>query len=204
MGYLSGSTVYLIGSIENDNSYFDWRKKITELLKPLGIIVYNPLIKPKWFIDKYGDITAEQQNKDREELSQILDNFKERYTSSRYEKFEDALNRNTILRKTCLKLVSMSDFIIYCITKSPTVGSHEEVNLANQQHKPILFFNLNFDDTIDSCWRICQFYKDYQFYYRNMISLIDFLKYIDSDPSKLDPIEWMFLKGRAWNESTTY
>jgi hypothetical protein len=197
MNCLSGSTVYLIGSIENDNSHIDWRKKITELLKPLGIIVYNPLIKPKWFIDKYGDITAEQQNKDRKNLSQILDNLK-------YEKFEDTLNRNTILRKTCLKLVSMSDFIIYCITKSPTVGSHEEVNLANQQHKPILFFNLDFDNTIDSCWRICQFYKDYQFYHRNMTSLIDFLKYIDSDPSKLDPIEWMFLKERTWNESTTH
>ena len=49
MNYLRGSSVYLTGAIDHSDDPRGWRKKITrELLLPMGVRVYDPLVKPSW------------------------------------------------------------------------------------------------------------------------------------------------------------
>src|SRR5271169_4843367 len=46
---LAGTSVYLAGAIEHEQSPSSWREKIKrELLYPLSVKVYDPLVKPSY------------------------------------------------------------------------------------------------------------------------------------------------------------
>ena len=49
MNRLKGTTAYLAGSVDHHEDPRKWRKEVARnLLQPLGIGVYDPLVKPGW------------------------------------------------------------------------------------------------------------------------------------------------------------
>ena len=50
MGLLKGSSVYLVGAVDHAEDPRKWRREIAnDLLTPLSVRVYDPLVKPSWF-----------------------------------------------------------------------------------------------------------------------------------------------------------
>ncbi|KKN46365.1 hypothetical protein LCGC14_0673930 [marine sediment metagenome] len=120
MGELNGTRTYLCGAM----SYIDikstetWRNYLTPMLKSLGVRVFDPYDKPT-------DIAIEDPEAQRELISQGC-----LYTA------KEGLD---IIRAVDIRLVTISDFLIVNVdTDVYTVGTWEEVTLANQQNKPII------------------------------------------------------------------
>jgi len=190
MGLLQGSTVYLAGPIEKAKDSYSWREIITPALSNLGITIWNPLIKPNWFIKKCGeDTTPESQSEHLKIFKECIDN-----TITHSYDAVNALKINSIIRSTCLRLANSCDFMI-CYVNGRTVGTFEELNCANNQGKPIIFLCEN---GLDSCWRFVQFEKAI---FKNSIDeVIDFLSKIDNGTIKVDNAQWIFLPG-GWPDA---
>lgn len=192
MGLLNNTSVYLAGPVERDSECGGWRNTITPLLKEIGIRIYNPLIKPQWFINECGcEVTPKQQRESKKILSDIA------FEPSNVIPNDLVLNK--YIRKVCLRLVSAADFVI-CKVSGPTVGTYEELAICNQQEKPILFLM----DELDSCWRVAQFYN-HSYEYREQLAfktideLIEILKDIDLGNYKnINPLKWIFLPQIGW------
>lgn len=98
-----------------------WRNSITPFLQELGIIVFNPLLKPI-------DIGAEDNNV--QELKRKLKN------EERYDELTDIMKT---IRSVDLRLVDISDFLIVNLDlDTHPCGTLEELFLANRQKKPII------------------------------------------------------------------
>ena len=189
MGLLNGTTAYLAGPVERDINCASWRNQITPKLKSLGVKIWDPLVKPKWLIDEIGDLTALDQMGDKETFNEWLFNPS---CESRGESF--IFHRNKFTRDACLRLVSACDFVI-CYVDGPTVGTFEELCVANQQNKPILFFYT--DQKLDSCWRYVQFSGAEHLV--GIDGVIKYLTQVDCGES-VDRIKWIFLNG-GWGEN---
>jgi hypothetical protein len=181
MGYLSGKSVYLCGAVEAHQSPNSWRNKITPHLQQHGLVVLNPLIKPKWMssIDAIG----------QKEMKQILIN------SRNYFDIEKVKRDNTIIRAYCLSLVRMCDFFIVKLDNVFTVGTFEEITIAKD--KPIFIIS---DVDIPSMWLMAQLniynLEDRKFYlHKTMESCLSTLEQINEKiPNNLDPFKWIFLR----------
>jgi len=192
MGLLQGSRVYLAGPVERADDNVTWRKAIRPILGHMGITVWDPLIKPNWFIQKCGcELTSEEQRKDLKLFEE-----KSRKVISNGGDVVKAYMRSTVARDTCLRLVSSCDFII-CYVGGPTIGTFEELNLANNQGKPIIFL---YSDGLDSCWRYVQFDEAIHRYSINEV--IEYLNRIDAGTEKVDNKQWIFLPGR-WPDASS-
>lgn len=192
---LRGSRVYLAGPIEmsDGDSSSSWRCSLANELKSIGVISWDPLVKPKWFTDEVGQLSLEDQRND-------LIKFDE-YNKSRKNSTDMifAYERNMFIRSCCLRLTSSCDFVI-CLIDGPTIGTFEEINLANQQGKPIIFIHKN--GKIDSCWRYVQFMNCIHCYSINEV--IKYLKKIDNGEIEVDHKKWIFLPNmwpNSWGDS---
>lgn len=194
MGLLNGTRVYLAGPIERASDNVSWRETIRPMLGDMGIVVWDPLIKPEWFIKKCKcELTAGEQQQD-------LKLF-EKYSKSEKVNLMDVVsahNRSTTVRATCLRLVSSCDFII-CNIDGTTVGTFEEMSKANDQGKPIIFLHSN--GKFDSCWRYVQFNNAIHKYSINEV--IDYLNNINKGVEEVDNKQWIFLPGRWPDASNT-
>lgn len=181
-GKLSNTKVYLAGPIEkaDDCSSSSWREYIKEPLKSLGIKIWDPLIKPKWFIDKVGEVSPADQRTDLKQFESPENTMD----------MIHAYDRNAYIRHCCLRLASSCDFMI-CLVDGPTVGTFEELNVANQQGKPIIFIHKN--GKIDSCWRFVQFDFNRCFHAKNINEAIQYLVNIDNGTIAVNNKHWIFL-----------
>ena len=140
MNKLRGSSVYLVGPVDHADNPNAWRQKVTdELLEPLGIKVYNPLVKPTW-LDRYS----------------CLDDFSKYYEvlnkiNSKCLEKEDIkiLNGMKHVRDFCLRMAEDCNFMIVNLPKTFTVGTFEEIKVATDAGKPVLY---HFPDGIPSTW----------------------------------------------------
>lgn len=191
MGLLKGTRAYLAGPVERVDDNASWREKIRPLLGQMGITVWDPLIKPKWFVDQCGcELTGDEQRND-------LKLLEDRRISTSGRDVVKAIMRNTLARDTCLRLVSSCDFAI-CFVGGPTVGTFEELAIMNSQKKPIIF--LHDSGHMDSCWRYVQFSEATHKY--SVDEVIDYLNNINNESARVDNKQWIFLPGR-WPDASS-
>lgn len=191
---LNGTTVYLAGGVENaSDGGITWRNSITPRLKSLGIKVWNPLIKPEWFVNHVGEeITAESQINSRELFKKLVtygDKFKCKSQILEEEKsinYKKAWCANDYLRKVCLRLARSCDFIICKLGVS--IGTQEEIK--ESWDKPILFIG-----EMDSSWRFSQFYKHEPMFFPSEDDVMEYLWNINDHGRSmvLNNINWIFL-----------
>jgi hypothetical protein len=181
---LRGSKAYLAGPVDQSNDPVSWRTKVrTELLEPMGILTYDPLIKPSWMpyegklpVSKYKDYLNKAQEGPIPESNMPWSGMAE-------------------CRRMCLRMVSSADFVICYLPKQFTIGTFEELTLANQQGKPILVVT---PEPLNTTWLpvmlsgSCEdWLTSHQF--NTWEALYEFIARIDNDEwVSVDIYKWLF------------
>lgn len=122
MNRLKNQRVYLAGAMDRvADRGATWRDNITPFLNEIGIVVFNPIIKPT-------DIGLEDQDSHT-----IKTKLKQQH---RYDELSSMMKT---IRSVDLRLVDISDFLIVNLDlKVHPCGTLEEIFLANRQKKPII------------------------------------------------------------------
>jgi hypothetical protein len=129
--FLKGARVYLCGPVEYSVD-LSWRERVTEELSDLGLVFWNPLVKPSWMVDVDGVMQGKVK---LDVLSGV----------------PEAKVVNGLIRRWCLHLVSNCDVVILRCSGEPTVGTWEEISLA--KYKPVLCWC---DEDAVSAWLVDQ------------------------------------------------
>lgn len=186
MNLLRGSTVYLAGSIDFHQDPRGWRNRIREeLLTPLGVRVYDPLIKPSWF----SPAARGNPNSYREALRSAAGGEESNtITDAAWEAMAQ-------IRKADLRFASDANFVICSLPKVFTVGTMEELAVATNAGKPILFHLP--DGAGTSTWLPVQVAKSMDEYLDSVFydwkSLYQRLLDIDAGRVRVDNYKWIFL-----------
>jgi hypothetical protein len=181
MGKLHNTIVYLAGPVEVADDPVSWRDSIRPGLNNLGCRVWDPLVKPEWFVDTLGcEYGVNDQLFDKKALRQ-------RDVWGDDPEFNKSLERVDFIRKVCLRLVSAADFII-CKVGGHTVGTFEEI--CSVSNKPILFMG-----DFDSSWRHSQFYNGDKLFFEDEGHILGYLEKINNGDTIPDPLNWVFLEG---------
>lgn len=121
---LKGASVYLAGAVEHNDSPANWRVDITKnLFNPMGVRVYNPLVKPDWL----GELA---RSADPVEYRTMMESDDPEIWQTLRE-----------VRVLCKQMVAYSDFVVVNFPKKFTVGTIEEITLAVQMGKPVLIYS---------------------------------------------------------------
>jgi nucleoside 2-deoxyribosyltransferase len=122
MNRLKNQRVYLAGAMDRvADRGATWRDNITPFLNEMGIVVFNPIIKPT-------DIGLEDQDSHT-----IKTKLKQQH---RYDELSSMMKT---IRSVDLRLVDISDFLIVNLDLNVhPCGTLEEIFLANRQKKPII------------------------------------------------------------------
>ena len=176
MNRLRGTTAYLSGPVEAHQNPDGWRNKLSGQLDRMGIISYNPLIKPNWM----PDVTGPEQA-----------GWKKSFSPDNNE----LIYKNSIIRQFCLRMTYACDFMILKLEKSIfTVGTYEELAAATVCGKPVLVIC---DDPIPSMWLIDQIdaYRCLnEHFFKTEDDLVNYLYDINCGEKRPhDPMKWLFL-----------
>lgn len=186
MGLLQGSKVYLIGAVDHAEDPRKWRRDITKnLLEPLGVRVYDPLIKPSWFNKEFPQLGTDPST----DFIEFRDLLNGRIKSTEDKQLVNA--RMKAIRKLCLRMAHDADFIIGSLPKKFTMGTPEELGVAAHAGKPIL---LHLPDGFDtSTWLPAQIPSFFENSFTTMDKLYKRVLSINSGDVIVDNFEWMFL-----------
>lgn len=193
MGLLNGTSVYLAGAVDHAADPRKWRREITnDLLHPLGIKVYDPLIKPSWFNKHYPQVIGDDPALDFLGYKQFLDD-----PESISEDDQEAVwRRMGGIRELNLRCVNACDFLIINLPKQFTWGTPEEAVVAAGTGKP-LFYILP-DGPTTSTWLPVQAYYSYKEFckctFKSFEELFEHLRGIDSGDVTVDTLRWIFLE----------
>ena len=190
MGLLQGTSVYLIGSVDHHKDPRKWRKEIaTDLLRPLGVNVYDPIIKPDWFNDEFP-LDCDPST-DFIQFKQLLKDT----LSYSQRKIDLTEKRMWGVRDLCLRMAHDASFIIASIPKKFTIGTLEELGVAAAAKKPILVYLPDGADT--STWLPAQMGRSVESFHENTFStmeeLHDRVRAIDSGDANVNNLDWIFL-----------
>jgi hypothetical protein len=194
MSILHNTTCYLAGPVEHDLMASSWRNELAIKLSAIGIKVYDPLIKPKWFPSscRINPAVYREVLRDGPAIAKTIcgeDNF----TTINVR---DVFTANAYMRKVCLRIVSAVDWVICYLPIKPTFGTCEEVYDAIYEGKPVLFCC---PDGIPSTWILgaASTADDYSnVFFKDWDSLLKHVLKIDKGLIKLDPVKWIFLTWR--------
>jgi len=191
MKLLKGTRCYLAGPVDNDENADSWRNQITSsLLVPLGITVYDPLVKAEWMTDKT-------------KVNPRL--YYEHLYSGEIARQEYVFDALAELRAVCMAAVSAAEFIICHLPKTTfTWGTIDEIQHMRKSNKPVFF---HAPDGVPSTWGLEQFAKPYnweQVFFKNWHDLTEHILQIDNGEVELDPIQWFSVaheqdKLKLWN-----
>ena len=186
MGLLKGSSVYLIGAVDHADDPRAWRRKLAEeVLVPMGIKVYDPLVKPSWLGDACvsgPDSIGQLVDPSKDFL--IFKEFLKNPTQFTASESASIMARMDYIRKFCLRMASNCDFIIGSLPKRFTVGTLEELKVATDAGKPVL---LHLPDGFEtSTWLPAQIDGFFRDSFKSMEELGQRLKDIDSGKAKVD------------------
>jgi len=171
---LEYSTVYLAGPIDYaDDHGIGWRKSITEQLVQMGILVLDPTNKP-------GNLVSETQKE-----QDLIRKYKKEKDWTSLCKFMKSI------RRTDLRLVDMSDFIIALIdTNIHMCGTYDEIFTAEDQQKPVLFIVPNGIESLSS-WMYSVINPAEVF--DDVESCVNYIKNINDGTLELDN-RWVLVK----------
>jgi hypothetical protein len=179
MGLLSDTTVYLAGAVEHSNNATSWRDEYTEFLDTLGIHVYNPLKPPSW--TTYATFNHRDIYKAIAGLKSGLSR-------------PQAFTAQKECRAVCKRLAYACDWVICRFPKEFTVGTIDELTIAERCGKPILFW---VDEAIPSSWAAfftCDTVEELDdYFFKSNEELRKHIQTIDSGGVSLDPLRWIFL-----------
>ena len=171
---LKKTKTYLVGSIQYENGEA-WRNKVSECLKNIGVMVFNPYHKPFLKDMEEGDFI-------RQRLLDLMDR----------ENYNEVEKRMREIRSYDLNLVDRSDFIIaYINPKVPTFGSMEELVTAVKMKKPTF---ISIEGTKKCCplWLLGMF--PHKYIYNNIDEMLDMILKIDAGKKEIDSNRWRLLK----------
>lgn len=182
MNRLRGTRAYLSGAmgLAIDHGVM-WREEISGLLQLLGVTVLDPCDKPIDIgLERIEDI----------ERRTILKNDKQ---------FDQLAKEMKLIRCVDLRMVDISDFMIVNIDiDTYTVGTWEEVFLANRQKKPIIAHieqrKINTPDWLFGT-------IPHQMIFSEWNEVIDYLKHVDAGRITEDYKRWFFFDWKL-NESS--
>lgn len=193
---LKGSSVYLAGAVEHHEAPGNWRHDITKnLFDPMGVRVYNPLIKPDW-VSEYG------RHENPSEYRKWMELYRRGARAEGAAAVWDVLRE---IRVLCKQMVSYSDFVVVNFPKKFTVGTIEEMTLAAQSGKPILVHS---PDGIVSTWlpnllldsvlydnRFAKDGEEFfeQCHFEDWEDLYDYIKNVDSGLINVNKFKWLFM-----------
>lgn len=122
MNRLKNQRVYLAGAMDRvADRGATWRDNITPFLNEIGIVVFNPIIKPT-------DIGLEDQ-----------DSHTIKIKLKQQHRYDELSSMMKTIRSVDLRLVDISDFLIVNLDLNVhPCGTLEEIFLANRQKKPII------------------------------------------------------------------
>tara|TARA_R100001244_G_scaffold25113_2_gene25484 strand:+ start:131707 stop:132333 length:627 start_codon:yes stop_codon:yes gene_type:complete len=178
---LRGTSAYLAGPVDHAENPNGWRSVITkDLLDPLGIKAYNPLVKPSW-LSKRAKLDPKIYMDDMKAL------VTEGYLS------HDVWNGMREIRDFCKRQVNAADFVIVHHPKKFTTGTFEEIKIAVDALKPILF---HLPDGLASTWLPVQYTIDPADFAKNAFQtweeLYAYLARVDSGDEKVNNFRWIF------------
>jgi len=181
MGILTGTSSYLVGPVELDPQASDWRDMVTEKLATMGVVVLNPMKKPKWV----GRCLTPQEILTSSFMSGVGGLSK-----------EDALSVQLESRQICLRLVHATDWAICYLPKTQTIGSIEELAILSQRGVQVFFVC----KPPISMWLTSMFIsrvEEFQsVFFGNWDALFGHLDEINKGKVPVDPLKWVFL---TWN-----
>ena len=177
---LQGTRVYLAGVVEADPvGAVSWRQDITERLSKYDTQIYNPLVKPDWLpeysrvdVQVYKDVLAGRQPKVEMDLPTVFE-------------------ANLAVRRICLRMVSSCDWIICHMPKTFTAGTFEELYLAAQLEKPVLF---HLPDGVPPTWVLPIFANANtmkETYFKTWDTLFEHIDKLNDGTMPMDPYKWL-------------
>lgn len=183
---LRGSSVYLIGAIDHADDPRAWRRRITkELLHPLGIKVYDPMVKPGW-LPESARITPKNYN---EAIAAALNGHVNPQTEELYH------NGIQMVRKIDLRFIHDCSFVICSLPKRFTAGTFEELSVAADAGKPILLY---MPDGVCSTWipaQVASSLLEYttEVHFESWEKLYDYIRGVDAGIVDVDKYKWIFM-----------
>lgn len=177
MGFLSGTSCYLVGPIENDPGFGkDWRAVVQSRLDGYGTKVYNPLNRQKW-ANEYWPYTPPDLSR-----AEILEKY---YNNDDSDKVAAA---QKFIRDICLRYIHTCDFVFLYLSKSPTYGTTEELSIASNAGKPIIAV---LPDDYPSLWVFDMLKGNPVF--KHTADALQYLDSIDLGTEELDALKWIFI-----------
>lgn len=150
---LIGAKCYLSGAIEADQNASTWRNRLTPRLEELGMITWDPLVKPDWM----AQVSGAEQAAWKKIIANPPPMFDNSSASEPYKGWCGSENdiietKNREIRKVCLKIAGHCDLMIVKIDKKIfTVGTWEELTVAVQRSIPVFILC---DEKIPSMWLV--------------------------------------------------
>jgi len=121
MGRLTASACYLAGPMTECNDLgASWRHDLEQLLRPMGVVVLNPVDKPI------------EIGKEDEAARHGLKEAQERGDLPAVRRFMK------VIRRVDLRCCDLASFIIVRHDGTDTFGTHEEVSTGVLEQKPVL------------------------------------------------------------------
>jgi nucleoside 2-deoxyribosyltransferase len=173
MNKLCGEVCYLAGPMDRvADGGIVWRQNLTPFLETLGVVVLDPCDKPI-------DIGVEDT-----ENRELRKELKEQ------EKFEEITPDMKTIRRTDLRMVDKSDFLIVNVDVDVHMcGTYEEETLANSQKKPILYRIDGGRKNVPD-WLIGK--VPHQFFFSTWSELRSYLVNVDNGSDTRHFKRWMF------------
>jgi len=183
MGLLANTTSYLVGPVEMvDPSSGGWRDDVENKLKQMGVVIYNPIKKPKWVSNN----------------SKIHPSERMAIINSGSEQADEIISSLVVDREICLRLARSANWCFCNLPKILTYGTIEELHVIKECGSPIIFVCPN---GIPSTWILSMFVNDMSevgtTFFKNVDLACEYLIKIDSGQLPIDPIKWIFL---SWNK----
>lgn len=174
MNLLYKTKTYLVGHMQYVSGR-DWRKDITDKLKPLNITCFNPYEKP--FIKD-----VEEDEASREEME----------TWMRTKQYDRVTDRMKMVRAYDLNLVDRSDFLIaHLVPDVASWGSAEEIVTAVREKKPV-FVSMEGGKSKTPLWMLGMF--PHKYIYNSLDEIVEMLYDIDNGKKKIDSDRWRLLQ----------
>lgn len=176
MNFLNKTKTYLVGHMQYLNGR-NWRDQVTEKLKPLNILCFDPYKKP--FVKD-----VDESESAREEMDNWLMN-------GQYDRLS---NKMKTVRSYDLNLVDRSDFIIaHLVPEVASWGSAEEIVTAVRMKKPI-FISMDGGKKKTPLWMFGMI--PHKYIYNSIDEIIDMVYSIDSGQKKIDSERWRLLQNK--------
>jgi hypothetical protein len=173
MNRLRNQRAYLAGAIDRvEDKGRGWRDQITPFLEKLGVIIFNPIVKPT-------EIGLEDND-----THMLKAKLKKQH---RYDELASVMK---VIRSVDLRLVDISDFLIVNLDLNiHPCGTLEEIFWANRQKKPILIHMVQGKEHTPD-WLFGT--VPHQMIYSNWEDMYNYLEHINSSENINSYNRWYF------------